>query len=179
MIDLTELNYSITPTMRKIVFRITYEASHCNNYWDSYQKLCIGGTLLHTTKSTHGIPRWRQYRSVGSIAHILWFCKSLSSFWRQIFLLISSIYGIPSVPFSTLGRLHVGIEKYAPESRFAIIHLLLAAKGNITRMENPRMQCLCYPDSWQYFILTPSHRKSFQPNPNIFACFSVGTRQAG
>lgn len=76
---------------------------------------------------------WRNGGSVGSIAHTLWFCKSLSSFWKQIFVLIS-ISGTLSAPTLTLALLHLGIEKYPLNSRVVIRHLLFAAKLNITRL---------------------------------------------
>lgn len=80
-------------------------------------------------------PTWK-CGSVGSIAHILWFCKSRSSFWRQIFVFISSISRIPSISSPTLGLGHpCGHWKIPPpESRITIIHLLLAAKVNITML---------------------------------------------
>lgn len=82
---------------------------------------------------------WRNCGSIGSIAHPshihrLWFCKSLSSFWNQVFPLVSSITGTPWSPTPALALLHIGIEKFPPQSRHVVIHLLYAAKLNITRL---------------------------------------------
>lgn len=51
---------------------------------------------------------WRQCGHQGTLAHILWYCKSLQSYWRQIFTLVSAISGQHIIPIQSsrywLGR---------------------------------------------------------------------------
>lgn len=84
----------------------------------------------------HVVTCWRSCGSTGTIEHILWFCRSICPFWRQIFFLISSISYTLFTPNPLLALLHLGIEKFPPSSRVVVIHLLLAAKLNITILLN-------------------------------------------
>lgn len=132
-----ELNANTTPDMWKRAFRLTYIASYCSNHWESYQKILHWWflTRYHLSKIYlgHSVTCWRSCGSIGTIVHMLWYCRFISSYWRQIFSLISSISHTPSTYNPSLALLHLGIEKCHPNSRVVLTHLLLAAKLNITR----------------------------------------------
>lgn len=82
----TELNLTTTPSKWQKAFKYTYAASHCSNHWETYQKTLHRWYLTPYRLSkiyTNSPPTcWRNCGSIGTIAHLLWFCKSLSSFWR-------------------------------------------------------------------------------------------------
>lgn len=133
-----ELNVPLTQAQWQRAFTETHKASCCTNHWESYQK-----TVHRWYLTPYRLPKmypgqspscWRNCGSIGSIAHTLWFCKSLSSFWNQVFALISSITGISCSPTPALALLHIGIEKFPTQSRCVILHLLYAAKLIITRL---------------------------------------------
>lgn len=90
-----ELNIKATPTMWQKAFKSTHAASQCSNHWENYQETVHRWYLTpyRLSKIYPNLPNtcWRTCGSVGTITHLLWFCRSLSSFWRQIFFLISSI----------------------------------------------------------------------------------------
>lgn len=133
-----ELDTPISQDQWLRAFRETHKASHCSNHWESYQKTIHRWYLTpyRLSKMYQGHPPscWRKCGSTGTIAHVLWFCKSLSSFWNQIFTLLSTITGIHSSPTPEAALLHIGIEKYPVHCRSVVIHLLHAAKLNITRL---------------------------------------------
>lgn len=93
-------------------FRETLKASHCTKHRESYHKIIQRWYLTpyRLSKMYPGYLHscWRNCSSICSIAHTLWFCKSLSSFWNQVFVLISSITGTPLSPTSALALLHIG-----------------------------------------------------------------------
>lgn len=101
-----ELSTPITQAMWQQAFRLAFEAYRCSNHWESYQRNIHRWYLtpyrLSKMYSGHSPDCRRNCGSVGSMAHILWFCGSLSSFWKQIFILISSISGIPLTPTPSL-----------------------------------------------------------------------------
>lgn len=76
---------------------------------------------------------WHNCGQVGNLYHILWSCKSLTSFWNQIFSLISSIIGILTSPNPTLALLNLDIVNFPPPFRLVIAHILLASRMVIIR----------------------------------------------
>lgn len=132
-----ELNINVTLEMWKSAFRLSNVASHCSNHWESHLKTLHRWypTPYRLSKINPGnSTTWTNCGSVGTIVHLLWFWKSPSSFWRQIFSLISAISQVPTTPSPSLALLHLGIEKLPTSSSVVVIHLLHAAKLNITRL---------------------------------------------
>lgn len=68
---------------------------------------------------------------MSNIHHILWACRSLTSFWHQTFQMISQITGILTPPDPAL---NLGIDKLPTQHRTVVLHVLLAAKSLITKM---------------------------------------------
>lgn len=93
--------------------------------------------VMFTAKQIASLPEplcWRQCGDQGTLAHILWYYKSLRSYWWQIFTLISAISGHQTITNPALALQHIGIENLPRNTKSVIIHLLLAAKLNITRL---------------------------------------------
>lgn len=76
---------------------------------------------------------WRGCGDRGSLPHILWHCRSITSFWSQMFILILELTAINTRPDKPLAILHIGFERLSPPYRMVVLHLLLAAKGNIIK----------------------------------------------
>lgn len=53
---------------------------------------------------------WHQYGEQGSLLHIMWACKSLTSCWNDIFKLLAGGTGKMINPNPNLALLHVGID---------------------------------------------------------------------
>lgn len=115
----------------------TSMASHCFHHWEHYLKTlqCLYLTPLKLAKIYLNCSScWRLCGDKGTLAHTLCFCKSLRSYWYQIFVLISDKSGHQVDPNPSLALLHIGVETFPPSSRSIIICLLLAATLNITRL---------------------------------------------
>lgn len=70
---------------------------------------------------------WRNCGLRGHLLHMFWECPCLTSFWNQVFQLISSITGIITTPNPALAILHIGIETFPYEMRSIVSYILLVA----------------------------------------------------
>lgn len=113
-------------------------ASHCSTHWELYLKT-LRRLYFTPFKLAKFYPAcsptcWRLCGENRTLAHTLWFCKSLRSYWCQIFSLICDILGQRVDPNLALALIHIGVKALPPRTISIIIHLLLATKLNITRL---------------------------------------------
>lgn len=106
---------------------------------------------------------WRQCGDKGTLAHSFCYCKSLRSYWRQIFSLISEITGNPILPNPAMVLLlHIGAENIPLSPRSTFIHLLLTAKVNIAMaLSNPAFYYYhnCWPEPPMWYGENTSSKK--------------------
>lgn len=71
---------------------------------------------------------WRGCEQVGTLHHLLWSCPNLTSIWNQVFRLISSCTGIITRPDPALAILNMDIDKFPPNHRTVVTHILLSTR---------------------------------------------------
>lgn len=112
-----ELNI-VTPDKWSWAFKHTFTALYCSNQWESFQKTehrwYLTPYCLSKFFPGHPSTCWRCCGSNGIMTHILWFCRSISSYWKQRFTLISTISQTTTTPNPLLALVHIGIEKFPP-----------------------------------------------------------------
>ncbi|CAH2219459.1 Hypothetical predicted protein [Pelobates cultripes] len=115
--------------------RLTKQASHSLNQWETYCKLTMRWYLV-PTKLAHIYPGsddrcWRCHNCEGSLLHIFWSCPHITTLWQEIHTLLYKILGVtvPLTPDCFL--LHIFPDTLPGETVVFAIHCLMATKTAI------------------------------------------------
>ncbi|CAH2306599.1 Hypothetical predicted protein [Pelobates cultripes] len=122
--------------------KLTKQASHSLNQWETFCKLTMRWYLV-PTKLAHIYPGsdnrcWGCHNCEGSLYHIFWTCTHITTLWRDIHALLHKILGVkvPQTPECFL--LHIFPDTLPEETIFFTIHCLMATKTAIAhRWKSP------------------------------------------
>lgn len=113
-----------------------FRYSHCVNHWELLLKI-LYRTYLTPVRLAQIYPDsspncWRDCGGRGCILHILWSCKEVRTFWKEVFSLINKVTGEAIIPSPQLALLNIGMHLIPNKYRSLITHILIAAKLTIT-----------------------------------------------
>lgn len=113
------------------------KSSACVDHWENAQKILHRWYLtpLRIHKMNPSIPPlcWQNCINTGNLLHILWSCKVIESFWKDVISIIQDITNTTSTSNPALSLLSLGIENFPPMARKVVIHILSAARISLAR----------------------------------------------
>lgn len=118
--------------------RINQTATSCLEHWDNSQKI-LNRWYLTPYKLAKIYPStsplcWRCTDQVGSLFHILWSCKNLTSFWNSISTFIASLTGNLLKLSPAMALLGINLDTFPFQYRILVANILIAARLTITKM---------------------------------------------
>lgn len=128
----TDLGKTFTVQQWSRALNITLKATHCTAHWENTYKILhrwyMTPVRLKQIYTTADNQCWRNCGEPGNLLHILWKCKSVLSFWKSIFSLISRITGTITPASPELALLGLTLDKYPNDQRCIMTHILIAAR---------------------------------------------------
>lgn len=132
-----ELGITFSDTQWLNALKEIHKSSHCVKHWEMTIKLINRWHYTPFRLAKYYPDKsplcWRNCGYIGNLLHTLWECPSIKSLWNQIFKIISSITGNITTTNPALAILHIGIEKFPPQFRSVISHILLETRNLILR----------------------------------------------
>lgn len=127
----TDFRSTFTPSQWRAAFNSISKVTHCVSHWEMALKITnrwyYTPFRLARFSSSCSPQCWCNCGQVGNLLHTFWECPTLTSFWRQIFQLISTCTGILTPPCPALALHNVGLDRYPHTYRPVVSHILLAA----------------------------------------------------
>ncbi|CAH2277983.1 Hypothetical predicted protein, partial [Pelobates cultripes] len=117
--------------------KLTKQASHSLNQWETYCKLTMRWYLV-PNKLAHIYPGankicWRCHNQEGSLYHIFWKCTQITSLWQDIHTLFCKNLGIGVPPTPECFLLHIFPDNLHEDESYLMIHCLMATKTAIAQ----------------------------------------------
>lgn len=127
-----DLRQVLTDDQWKMAICYSQRVPHCINHCELSQKI-----LSHWYFTQHHLAKfspsnfslcWRGCRQTGTIKHILWTGKGLTSYWNRVFKLVSQITVILTEPNPALALLFFGIECFPLVYCTSVVIIRLTSK---------------------------------------------------
>lgn len=134
----TDLGITFSDEQWQHTVRETHKASHCVKHQEMMIKMANGWHYTPYRIASY-FPEtspqcWRDCRQIGNLLHMFWQCPNIKKPMEpNIFQLISSLTGILTPPDPALAILHLGIEKFPPNFKPVVTHILLETRILILR----------------------------------------------
>lgn len=113
------------------------KSSACVDHWENAQKILHRWYLtplrIHKMNLSIQPLCWWKCNNTGNHLHILWSCKVIKSFWKDLTSIIQDVTNTTSTSNPALALLSLGIENFPPMARKIVIHILFAARISLAR----------------------------------------------
>lgn len=117
---------------------INNTASSCIEHWDNSQKI-LNRRYLTPYKLSKIFPSssticWWCNNQIGTLYHMLWSCKNVSSFWNSVSVFIASLTGNPNKISPAMVLLSINLDIFLLHYRIIVVNILIAARLTITKL---------------------------------------------